>query len=128
MPLSGQYSYRVKDGLKTAKGTPRKQVNLTDSSMVNRVYEQNLFPGSNSLEAWVPWWHSEPQFMPQAYNESSGCVTTTAVGTDEIPKQLRTVDTAEWKFFQTRVVPQRREKEENGSYAGYCTMSIVEKV
>ena len=44
MPKSGQYSYRVKDGLKTAKGTPRKYVNLADKSMVDRVYEQSMPP------------------------------------------------------------------------------------
>ena len=71
MPLSGQYSYRIKDGLKTAKGTPRKQVNLTDSSTVDRVYEQSMPQTiaqlAGSVGAVVAL---EPQFMPQAYNES----------------------------------------------------------
>ena len=112
MPLSGQYSYRVKDGLKTAKGTPRKQVNLTDSSMVNRVYEQSMPQTiaqlAGSVGAVVAL---EPQFMPQAYNESQAVTQQQQLAQMKYLNNMNMPDTADGTLYQIQGIPQRREQE-----------------
>ena len=112
MPLSGQYSYRVKDGLKTAKGTPRKQVNLTDSSIVNRVYEQSMPQTiaqlAGSVGAVVAL---EPQFMPQAYNESQAVTQQQQLAQMKYLNNMNMPDTADGTLYQIQGIPQRREQE-----------------
>ena len=112
MPLSGQYSYRVKDGLKTAKGTPRKQVNLTDSSMVNRVYEQSMPQTiaqlAGSVGAVVAL---EPQFMPQAYNESQVVTQQQQLAQMKYLNNMNMPNTADGTLYQIQGIPQRREQE-----------------
>ena len=112
MPLSGQYSYRVKDGLKTAKGTPRKQVNLTDSSMVNRVYEQSMPQTiaqlAGSVGAVVAL---EPRFMPQAYNESQAVTQQQQLAQMKYLNNMNMPDTADGTLYQIQGIPQRREQE-----------------
>ena len=112
MPLSGQYSYRVKDGLKTAKGTPRKQVNLTDSSMVNRVYEQSMPQTiaqlAGSVGAVVAL---EPRFMPQAYNESQAVTQQQQLAQMKYLNNMNVPDTADGTLYQIQGIPQRREQE-----------------
>ena len=112
MPLSGQYSYRVKDGLKTAKGTPRKQVNLTDSSMVSRVYEQSMPQTiaqlAGSVGAVVAL---EPQFMPQAYNESQAVTQQQQLAQMKYLNNMNMPDTADGTLYQIQGIPQRREQE-----------------
>ena len=113
MPLSGQYSYRVKDGLKTAKGTPRKQVNLTDSSMVNRVYEQSMPQTiaqlAGSVGAVVAL---EPQFMPQAYNESQAVTQQQQLAQMKYLNNMNMPDTADGTLYQTQGIPDRKAQEE----------------
>ena len=112
MPLSGQYSYRVKDGLKTAKGTPRKQVNLTDSSIVNRVYEQSMPQTiaqlAGSVGAVVAL---EPQFMPQAYNESQAVTQQQQLAQMKYLNNMNMPNTADGTLYQIQGIPQRREQE-----------------
>ena len=112
MPLSGQYSYRVKDGLKTAKGTPRKQVNLTDSSMVNRVYEQSMPQTiaqlAGSVGAVVAL---EPQFMPQAYNESQAVTQQQQLAQMKYLNNMNMPNTADGTLYQLQGIPQRLQQE-----------------
>ena len=112
MPVSGQYSYRVKDGLKTAKGTPRKQVNLTDSSMVSRVYEQSMPQTiaqlAGSVGAVVAL---EPRFMPQAYNESQAVTQQQQLAQMKYLNNMNMPDTADGTLYQIQGIPQRREQE-----------------
>ena len=112
MPLSGQYSYRVKDGLKTAKGTPRKQVNLTDSSMVNRVYEQSMPQTiaqlAGSVGAVVAL---EPQFMPQAYNESQAVTQQQQLAQMKYLNNMNMPNTADGTLYQIQGIPQRLQQE-----------------
>jgi hypothetical protein len=112
MPLSGQYSYRVKDGLKTAKGTPRKQVNLADKSMVSRVYEQSMPQTiaqlAGSVGAVVAL---EPQFMPQAYNESQAVTQQQQLAQMKYLNNMNMPDTADGTLYQIQGIPQRREQE-----------------
>ena len=113
MPKSGQYSYRVKDGLKTAKGTPRKQVNLTDSSMVDRVYEQSMPQTiaqlAGSVGAVVAL---EPQFMPQAYNESQAVTQQQQLAQMKYLNNMNMPNTAAGTLYQTQGVPDRKAQEE----------------
>ena len=113
MPSSGQYSYRVKDGLKTAKGTPRKQVNLTDSSMVDRVYEQSMPQTiaqlAGSVGAVVAL---EPQFMPQAYNESQAVTQQQQLAQMKYLNNMNMPDTADGTLYQTQGIPDRKAQEE----------------
>ena len=112
MPLSGKYSYRVKEGLKTAKGTPRKQVNLADKSMVSRVYEQSMPQTiaqlAGSVGAVVTL---EPQFMPQAYNESQAVTQQQQLAQMKYLNNMNTPDTADGTLYQIQGIPQRREQE-----------------
>ena len=112
MPLSGKYSYRVKDGLKTAKGTPRKQVNLADKSMVSRVYEQSMPQTiaqlAGSVGAVVTL---EPQFMPQAYNESQAVTQQQQLAQMKYLNNMNMPDTADGTLYQIQGIPQRREQE-----------------
>ena len=112
LPLSGKYSYRVKDGLKTAKGTPRKQVNLADESMVTRVYEQSMPQTvaqlAGSVGAVVAL---EPQFMPQAYNESQAVTQQQQLAQMKYLNNMNTPDTADGTLYQVQGIPQRREQE-----------------
>ena len=113
MPLSGKYSYRVKEGLKTAKGTPRKQVNLADKSMVSRVYEQSmpqtLAQLAGSVGAVVAL---EPQFMPQAYNESQAVTQQQQLAQMKYLNNMNMPDTAAGTLYQTQGVPDRKAQEE----------------
>ena len=112
MPKSGQYSYRVKDGLKTAKGTPRKYVNLADKSMVDRVYEQSMPQTiaqlAGSVGAVVAL---EPQFMPQAYNESQAVTQQQQLAQMKYLNNMNMPDTADGTLYQIQGIPQRREQE-----------------
>ena len=112
MPLSGQYSYRVKDGLKTAKGTPRKQVNLTDKSMVSRVYEQSMPQTiaqlAGSVGAVVTL---EPQFMPQAYNESQAVTQQQQLAQMKYLNNMNMPNTADGTLYQLQGIPQRLQTE-----------------
>ena len=112
MPKSGQYSYRVKDGLKTAKGTPRKYVNLADKSMVDRVYEQSIPQTiaqlAGSVGAVVAL---EPQFMPQAYNESQAVTQQQQLAQMKYLNNMNMPDTADGTLYQIQGIPQRREQE-----------------
>lgn len=112
MPLSGKYSYRVKDGLKTAKGTPRKQVNLADKSMVSRVYEQSMPQTiaqlAGSVGAVVTL---EPQFMPQAYNESQAVTQQQQLAQMKYLNNMNMPNTADGTLYQIQGIPQRREQE-----------------
>ena len=112
MPLSGQYSYRVKDGLKTAKGTPRRQVNLTDESMVSRVYEQSMPQTiaqlAGSVGAVVTL---EPQFMPQAYNESQAVTQQQQLAQMKYLNNMNMPDTADGTLYQLQGIPQRLQQE-----------------
>ena len=112
MPLSGKYSYRVKEGLKTAKGTPRKQVNLADKSMVSRVYEQSMPQTiaqlAGSVGAVVAL---EPQFMPQAYNESQAVTQQQQLAQMKYLNNMNMPDTADGTLYQIQGIPQRREQE-----------------
>ena len=112
MPKSGQYSYRVKDGLKTAKGTPRKQVNLTDSSMVDRVYEQSMPQTiaqlAGSVGAVVTL---EPQFMPQAYNESQAVTQQQQLAQMKYLNNMNMPNTADGTLYQLQGIPQRLQTE-----------------
>ena len=127
MPLSGKYSYRVKDGLKTAKGTPRKQVNLADKSMVDRVYEQSMPQTiaqlAGSVGAVVAL---EPQFMPQAYNESQAVTQQQQLAQMKYLNNMNMPNTADGTLYQIQGIPQRLQQESDGAYAGYVPMSIVE--
>ena len=112
LPLSGKYSYRVKDGLKTAKGTPRKQVNLTDSSMVDRVYEQSMPQTiaqlAGSVGAVVAL---EPRFMPQAYNESQAVTQQQQLAQMKYLNNMNMPDTADGTLYQTQGIPDRKAQE-----------------
>ena len=112
LPLSGKYSYRVRDDLKTAKGTPRKQVNLADESMVTRVYEQSMPQTvaqlAGSVGAVVTL---EPQFMPQAYNESQAVTQQQQLAQMKYLNNMNTPDTADGTLYQIQGIPQRREQE-----------------
>ena len=112
MPVSGQYSYRVKDGLKTSKGTPRKQVNLADKSMVDRVYEQSMPQTiaqlAGSVGAVVAL---EPRFMPQAYNESQAVTQQQQLAQMKYLNNMNTPNTADGTLYQVQGIPQRREQE-----------------
>ena len=113
MPLSGKYSYRVKDGLKTAKGTPRKQVNIADQSMVDRVYEQSMPQTiaqlAGSVGAVVAL---EPQFMPQAYNESQAVTQQQQLAQMKYLNNMNMPDTADGTLYQTQGIPDRKAQEE----------------
>ena len=113
MPLSGKYSYRVKDGLKTAKGTPRKQVNLADKAMVSRVYEQSMPQTiaqlAGSVGAVVTL---EPQFMPQAYNESQAVTQQQQLAQMKYLNNMNMPNTAAGTLYQTQGVPDRKAQEE----------------
>ena len=113
MPLSGQYSYRVKDGLKTAKGTPRKQVNLADKSMVDRVYEQSMPQTiaqlAGSVGAVVAL---EPQFMPQAYNESQAVTQQQQLAQMKYLNNMNMPDTADGTLYQTQGIPRKAQEEQ----------------
>lgn len=112
MPLSGKYSYRVKDDLKTAKGTPRKQVNITDPSQATRVYEQSMPQTiaqlAGSVGAVVTL---EPQFMPQAYNESQAVTQQQQLAQMKYLNNMNMPDTADGTLYQMQGIPQRREQE-----------------
>ena len=112
MPLSGKYSYRVKEGLKTAKGTPRKQVNIADQSMVDRVYEQSMPQTiaqlAGSVGAVVAL---EPRFMPQAYNESQAVTQQQQLAQMKYLNNMNMPDTADGTLYQIQGIPQRREQE-----------------
>ena len=112
LPLSGKYSYRVKDDLKTAKGTPRKQVNLADESMVTRVYEQSMPQTvaqlAGSVGAVVAL---EPQFMPQAYNESQAVTQQQQLAQMKYLNNMNMPVTADGTLYQIQGIPQRREQE-----------------
>ena len=112
MPVSGQYSYRVKDGLKTSKGTPRKQVNLADKSMVDRVYEQSMPQTiaqlAGSVGAVVAL---EPRFMPQAYNESQAVTQQQQLAQMKYLNNMNMPVTADGTLYQIQGIPQRREQE-----------------
>ena len=119
MPLSGKYSYRVKEGLKTAKGTPRKQVNLADKSMVSRVYEQSMPQTiaqlAGSVGAVVAL---EPQFMPQAYNESQAVTQQQQLAQMKYLNNMNMPDTADGTLYQVQGIPQRREQEQMAPMPG----------
>ena len=108
MPLSGKYSYRVKDDLKTAKGTPRKQVNITDPSQATRVYEQSMPQTiaqlAGSVGAVVTL---EPQFMPQAYNESQAVTQQQQLAQMKYLNNMNMPDTADGTLYQMQGIPQR---------------------
>ena len=112
MPLSGKYSYRVKDGLKTAKGTPRKQVNIADQSMVDRVYEQSMPQTiaqlAGSVGAVVAL---EPQFMPQAYNESQAVTQQQQLAQMKYLNNMNMPNTADGTLYQIQGIPQRLQQE-----------------
>ena len=112
MPLSGKYSYRVKDGLKTAKGTPRKQVNIADQSMVDRVYEQSMPQTiaqlAGSVGAVVAL---EPQFMPQAYNESQAVTQQQQLAQMKYLNNMNMPNTADGTLYQLQGIPQRLQQE-----------------
>ena len=112
LPLSGKYSYRVKDGLKTSKGTPRKQVNLTDKSMVDRVYEQSMPQTiaqlAGSVGAVVTL---EPQFMPQAYNESQAVTQQQQLAQMKYLNNMNMPNTADGTLYQIQGIPQRLQQE-----------------
>ena len=112
MPLSGKYSYRVKEGLKTAKGTPRKQVNLADKSMVSRVYEQSMPQTiaqlAGSVGAVVTL---EPQFMPQAYNESQAVTQQQQLAQMKYLNNMNMPNTADGTLYQIQGIPQRLQQE-----------------
>lgn len=112
MPVSGKYSYRVKDDLKTAKGTPRKQVNITDPSQATRVYEQSMPQTiaqlAGSVGAVVTL---EPQFMPQAYNESQAVTQQQQLAQMKYLNNMNMPDTADGTLYQMQGIPQRREQE-----------------
>ena len=112
MPVSGQYSYRVKDGLKTSKGTPRKQVNLADKSMVNRVYEQSMPQTvaqlAGSVGAVVAL---EPRFMPQAYNESQAVTQQQQLAQMKYLNNMNMPNTADGTLYQIQGIPQRLQQE-----------------
>jgi hypothetical protein len=112
MPVSGKYSYRVKDDLKTAKGTPRKQVNITDPSQATRVYEQSMPQTiaqlAGSVGAVVAL---EPQFMPQAYNESQAVTQQQQLAQMKYLNNMNMPDTADGTLYQMQGIPQRREQE-----------------
>ena len=108
MPISGKYSYRVADDLKTAKGTPRKQVNITDPSQATRVYEQSMPQTiaqlAGSVGAVVTL---EPQFMPQAYNESQAVTQQQQLAQMKYLNNMNTPDTADGTLYQMQGIPQR---------------------
>ena len=112
MPVSGQYSYRVKDGLKTSKGTPRKQVNLADKSMVDRVYEQSMPQTiaqlAGSVGAVVAL---EPRFMPQAYNESQAVTQQQQLAQMKYLNNMNMPNTADGTLYQIQGIPQRLQQE-----------------
>ena len=112
MPVSGQYSYRVKDGLKTSKGTPRKQVNLADKSMVNRVYEQSMPQTiaqlAGSVGAVVAL---EPRLMPQAYNESQAVTQQQQLAQMKYLNNMNMPNTADGTLYQLQGIPQRLQQE-----------------
>ena len=112
MPKSGQYSYRVKDGLKTAKGTPRKYVNLADKSMVDRVYEQSMPQTiaqlAGSVGAVVAL---EPRFMPQAYNESQAVTQQQQLAQMKYLNNMNMPNTADGTLYQIQGIPQRLQQE-----------------
>ena len=112
MPVSGQYSYRVKDGLKTSKGTPRKQVNLADKSMVNRVYEQSMPQTiaqlAGSVGAVVAL---EPRLMPQAYNESQAVTQQQQLAQMKYLNNMNMPDTADGTLYQLQGIPQHLQQE-----------------
>ena len=108
MPLAGSYSYRVKDDLKTAKGAPRKLVNITDPSQATRVYEQSMPQTiaqlAGSVGAVVAL---EPQFMPQAYNESQAVTQQQQLAQMKYLNNMNTPDTADGTLYQMQGIPQR---------------------
>ena len=112
MPLSGKYSYRVKEGLKTAKGTPRKQVNIADQSMVDRVYEQSMPQTiaqlAGSVGAVVAL---EPRFTPQAYNESQAVTQQQQLAQMKYLNNMNMPDTADGTLYQTQGIPDRKAQE-----------------
>jgi hypothetical protein len=112
MPVSGQYSYRVKDGLKTSKGTPRKQVNLADKSMVNRVYEQSMPQTiaqlAGSVGAVVAL---EPRLMPQAYNESQAVTQQQQLAQMKYLNNMNMPNTAAGTLYQLQGIPQHLQQE-----------------
>ena len=112
MPLSGRYSYRVKEGLKTSKGTPRKQVNIADQSMVDRVYEQSMPQTiaqlAGSVGAVVAL---EPQFMPQAYNESQAVTQQQQLAQMKYLNNMNMPNTADGTLYQIQGIPQRLQQE-----------------
>jgi len=111
-PLSGKHYYRVRGDLKTAKGTPRTRIDITDPSQVSLAYEQSLpqtlaqLAGSAGAVVAL-----EPQFMPQAYNESQAVTQQQQLAQMKYLNNMNMPNTADGTLYQIQGIPQRREQE-----------------